>query len=187
MRRALNEFAGAHLITPKRFSDGRGWFCETYNRRRMGEFKIEATFIQDNESLSRDRGTIRGLHFQCAPMAQGKLVRVTQGAILDVAVDVRRSSATFGDYLAEPLSAEEGQQIWLPPGFAHGFCSLSEDTLISYKVTEFYAPEEDRSLLWNDPALEIAWPDTADPETLSEKDAAAPTLDELAAAGDLFA
>lgn len=174
------------MLRTERFDDGRGWFCETYNRRDAAAAGVDAEFVQDNESLSRDAGTVRGLHFQTGPHAQGKLIRVIRGAIFDVGVDVRQSSPHLGRHFTESLSADDGRQLWMPPGFAHGFCSLEPDTLVAYKVTDFYAAASDRAILWNDADLGIAWPEEADPATLSPRDATAPTLSELAAAGDLL-
>lgn len=149
----------------------------------MGE-KIR--FVQDNESFSSNVGTVRGLHFQVGSHAQGKLVRVTSGKLLDVCVDIRISSPTFAKYIVMELDAQTGRQLWVPPGFAHGFCTLEPNTIISYKVTDFYNAEHDRSLRWDDPEINISWPIEADPATLSNKDAAAETLEELRAKGDLF-
>lgn len=136
--------------------------------------------------MSRAIGTIRGLHFQVAPDAQGKLIRVTRGELVNVGLDLRRSSPTFGAHYLERLSADGGEQIWLPAGFAHGFCTLAADTVVAYKVTAPYAPESERTLAWDDPALGVEWPPEADPATLSAKDADASSLADLDAAGDLF-
>ncbi|HKX77076.1 MAG TPA: dTDP-4-dehydrorhamnose 3,5-epimerase, partial [Novosphingobium sp.] len=133
----------------------------------------------DNESMSTKVGTIRGLHFQSGPHAQGKLVRCTAGALFDVAVDIRQGSPTYGLWVAETLTPENGKQLWLPPGFAHGFCSIEPDTVICYKVTDYYSVECDKGLRWDDPAIGIVWPDIADPETLSAKDRQQPMLVEL--------
>ena len=170
---------GLVLLTPDIHRDGRGFFSETYNGRVLETLGISDLFVQDNHSLSAGKGTIRGLHFQTPPNAQGKLVRVTRGSILDVAVDLRQGSSSFGEHVAVTLSAENWQQFWIPEGFAHGFCTLEPDTEIIYKVTDYYAPEYDKGLAWNDPALGIAWP--LDPENaiLSEKDAGNPPLSEL--------
>jgi dTDP-4-dehydrorhamnose 3,5-epimerase len=171
------------LITPKRFGDSRGYFMETF---RGDLFELKAghfNFVQDNQSLSSQVGTVRGLHFQTGPRAQGKLVRCIAGALLDVAVDIRKGSPTFGKHVAVELSAENGKQLWVPPGFAHGFCTLVPNTEISYKVTDYYSAEHDRGLLWNDPALGVNWPVDAETAALSDKDKRQPLLAEL---GDSF-
>jgi dTDP-4-dehydrorhamnose 3,5-epimerase len=179
----FSEFAvsGPILTTPDRHQDQRGYFAETFRAdvlaARIGRFE----FVQDNESLSVHAGTIRGLHFQSDPFAQGKLVRCTAGALLDVAVDIRHGSPTYGKCVAAELSAANGQQLWVPRGFAHGFCTLRPDTVISYKVTAYYSAEHDKGVACDDPAIGIDWPDCADPETLSAKDRIQPKLAELPA------
>jgi dTDP-4-dehydrorhamnose 3,5-epimerase len=169
---------GVKLIAPKIFRDARGFFSETWNARAFEEAGIAATFVQDNHALSRDQGTLRGLHFQLPPKAQDKLVRVTRGAVLDVLVDVRRSSPTFGHHLAVELSAENWMQLWVPKGFAHGYCTLRPDTEVIYKVTDYYAPEHDAGIAFDDPALGIGWPVTRETAILSEKDKKLPKLAE---------
>ncbi|HRK17662.1 MAG TPA: dTDP-4-dehydrorhamnose 3,5-epimerase [Hyphomicrobiaceae bacterium] len=164
------------LITPKRFADHRGFFSETYNARAFRAAGIACAFVQDNHSLSRPVGTIRGLHFQTPPAAQAKLVRVARGRILDVAVDVRRASATFGRHVSAELSAENGSALFIPAGFAHGFCTLEPDTEVLYKVDAYYAPENDAGILWSDPALGIPWPVTPERAVLSDKDVRLPRL-----------
>ncbi len=134
------------LLTPKIFRDERGFFSETYNRKALVAVGIDRTFVQDNQSLSRTKGVLRGLHFQIAPHPQGKLVRVTRGAIFDVAVDIRQGSPSFGRHVSAMLSADNWSQLWVPEGFAHGFCTLEPDTEVIYKVTDFYAPECERGL-----------------------------------------
>jgi len=171
---------GLKLLTPKRIDDGRGFFSETYRHDALAEHGIDIAFVQDNHSLSLVAGVVRGLHFQSAPCAQAKLVRVVRGAILDVAVDIRRGSPTYGRHVAIELSAENWQQLFVPVGFAHGFCTLSEQTEVIYKVSEYYSAMDDRGLLWNDPALGIYWPVTADKAVLSERDRKHPTLADLA-------
>jgi len=171
------------LLSPRRFEDARGFFSETWSRRRLREQGIDLDFVQDNHSLSREVGTVRGLHYQIHPFAQSKLVRVTRGAILDVAVDLRRGSPTFGRHVSAIISAEEWNQFLVPVGFAHGFCTLEPDTEVIYKVDNDYAPECDRGLRWNDPALGIAWPVEEARATLSAKDRQHPLLHELK---DLF-
>ncbi|GEO81515.1 dTDP-4-dehydrorhamnose 3,5-epimerase [Pararhodospirillum oryzae] len=167
------------LITPRRFSDARGFFSETWNRRLFHEITgLDPEFVQDNHSLSRERGTVRGLHYQAAPQAQAKLVRVPRGAIMDVAVDLRRESPTFGRSVWAILGEENGTQMYVPEGFAHGFCTLETNTEVIYKVTSYYAPDCDRSLHWKDPVLSIPWPDFAG-SILSDKDSRAPSLAKL--------
>ncbi|MBW8268570.1 dTDP-4-dehydrorhamnose 3,5-epimerase [Caldovatus aquaticus] len=167
------------LIEPRRHADARGFFSEVYSRQALAEFGLDVEFVQDNHSLSRQVGVVRGLHFQIPPAAQGKLVRVVRGAVLDVAVDLRHGSPTFGRHVAVVLSAENWRQIWIPRGFAHGFCTLEPDTEVIYKVDAYYDRAADAGLLWNDPALGIAWPVSAEAAILSEKDRAAPRLAEL--------
>ena len=171
------DIAGVWLITPIRHDDQRGSFTETYSRRAFAELGIDCAFVQDNQSLSRLPGTVRGLHFQRPPMAQGKLVRVLRGSILDVCVDLRKSSPSFGRHVTAELSAEEGNQIFVPAGFAHGFCTREPETEVSYKVDAFYAPDQEDGILWNDPALAIDWPVTASDVAISPKDAALPAFD----------
>jgi len=157
------------IIVPKLFGDHRGFFMETYHAKRYAEAGITHTFVQDNHSGSR-RGILRGLHYQIQH-AQGKLVRAVVGSVYDVVVDLRRSSPTFGCWAGVELSAENHRQLWVPPGFAHGFYVLSDWAEVFYKATDFYAPEWERTLLWNDPALQITWPIPAGEEpVLSEKD-----------------
>jgi dTDP-4-dehydrorhamnose 3,5-epimerase len=164
------------IITPKKFGDRRGFFSETYNRRAAAEAGIHLEFVQDNHSLSADVGTIRGLHFQSAPFAQDKLVRAPRGRILDVAVDLRRSSPTFGRHVAVELSQENWRQLLVPIGFAHGFCTLEPETEVFYKVTNYYSPAHDHGLAFDDPALGIAWPVDAAKAILSDKDRRLPRL-----------
>jgi dTDP-4-dehydrorhamnose 3,5-epimerase len=163
------------LIAPKVFGDERGFFMETYRADRYAEFGISTNFVQDNHSGSQ-RGTLRGLHYQIR-QTQGKLLRVVAGEIFDVAVDIRRSSPTFGHWIGEVLSAENKRQLWVPPGFAHGFYVLSEWAELTYKTTDYYAPEWERSILWNDPEIGIKWPIPIDTEPLlSSRDAQAKLL-----------
>jgi dTDP-4-dehydrorhamnose 3,5-epimerase len=169
------------IISPRKFGDSRGFFSETYNQRVFHAAGITDVWIQDNHSLSVPKGTVRGLHFQTAPFAQAKLVRVTRGAILDVAVDIRRGSPTYGQHVACEISAEKWNQIYVPTGFAHGFCTLIPDTEVVYKVTALYSKENDFGLLWNDPALKIDWPVTAAAALLSDKDKVQPRLADLPA------
>jgi len=167
------------LITPKFFRDDRGYFVETYRADRLTAAGVDIAFVQDNQSLSVPVGTIRGLHFQTPPRAQDKLVRCIRGAILDVAVDIRRGSPTYGQHVAVRLSAEDGRQLLVPKGFAHGFCTLEPNTEVVYKVSDYYAPECDRGLAWDDPALGIAWPVAAGAAVLSPKDRTHPRLADL--------
>lgn len=167
------------ILIPKRFSDHRGVFCETYNRQRFAEAGITAEFVQDNYSLSLAAGTVRGLHFQSEPFAQVKLVRVTRGRILDVVVDIRRSSPTYGKHLTLELSAEDGRQLLVPIGFAHGFCTLEPNTETQYKVSACYSAAHDHGLAFDDPALGIKWPVPLNQAILSEKDRKHPKLAEL--------
>ncbi len=167
---------GVRIVKPRRFGDARGWFSETFNKKALREAGIGFDFIQDNESLSAAPGTIRALHFQTPDFAQTKLVRVLTGAILDVAVDIRRGSPSFGAHVAVELSAENGKQLLIPKGFAHGFCTLAPDTRVFYKVDAYYSAVHDAGLLWNDPDVAIAWPVTPERATFSEKDARLPRL-----------
>ncbi len=166
------------ILRPQKHGDDRGFFSETYNKNDLAEAGIELDFVQDNQSLSQHAGTIRGLHFQGAPWAQAKLVRVVRGRILDVAVDMRRSSPTFGQWVSAEISASEWNQILVPVGFAHGICTLEPDTELIYKVTNYYAPSCDFGVRWNDPKLNIPWPFGEDKLTLSPRDRALPLFDE---------
>jgi dTDP-4-dehydrorhamnose 3,5-epimerase len=165
------------LITPQRFGDARGFFSETFRRSALAEAGFDRDFVQDNHSLSEKRGTVRGLHFQLEPHAQDKLIRVTRGAVLDVAVDIRPGSPTYGRHVAVELSADNWTQLLVPRGFAHGFQTLTDGAEVLYKVTGYYAPEAERGLLWSDPALGVDWPVTAEDATVNARDAAWPTLD----------
>ncbi len=164
------------LVTPRRFADARGYFTETWHRKSLRDAGIDCDFCQDNLSLSASAGTVRGLHFQTPPNAQAKLVSVPKGRIFDVAVDLRKSSATFGRHVAVELDAERGAQLFIPAGFAHGFCTLAPGTLVFYKVDAHYAPNSDAGIFWADPSLGIDWPVTTDGAHLSAKDAALPSL-----------
>ena len=167
---------GVVVLEPEVFGDRRGFFMESYNARRFRELGIDVTFVQDNHSLSVEAGVIRGLHYQLPPKAQTKLVRVVAGAIYDVAVDLRRGSPTFGKWTGVILSSANQRQLLVPKGFAHGFCTLVPNTEVLYKVDEYYAPELDRGIRWNDPALGIDWP-VAEP-ILSDRDRGHPLLEE---------
>ncbi|QCI69321.1 dTDP-4-dehydrorhamnose 3,5-epimerase [Phreatobacter stygius] len=171
------------VIRPRRLADARGYFSEAFVDRLFRSAVADVTFVQDNHALSRDKGVIRGLHFQRPPHAQGKLVRCTRGRILDVAVDIRSGSPTYGKHVSAEISAENGLQIWIPAGFAHGYCTLETDTEISYKVTDYYAPDCDAGLAFDDPALGIGWPTGDHQPILSARDRTHPCLAEL---GDVF-
>ncbi|MFG6495389.1 dTDP-4-dehydrorhamnose 3,5-epimerase [Fictibacillus sp. UD] len=170
------KFADAILIEPKVFGDHRGFFMESYNEETYKKHGIDMNFIQDNHSLSQQSGTLRGMHYQLAPKAQTKLIRVTRGAIYDVIIDMRKSSPTYGQWQGFILSAENKRQLLVPKGFAHGFCTITEDTEVQYKVDELYSPEHDRGIAWDDPALSIDWP--VNNPILSDKDKQHPTLAE---------
>lgn len=168
------------LIEPRRFGDARGFFSEVWSRRSLAEAGLNVEFLQDNHSLSTEVGVVRGLHFQKPPSAQGKLVRVVRGAILDIAVDIREGSASYGQHVARVLSAENWQQLWVPRGFAHGFCTLEPDTEVLYKVDAYYDRAADAGIAWDDPALGIEWAVDLSEAILSEKDRAAPRLADIA-------
>jgi dTDP-4-dehydrorhamnose 3,5-epimerase len=171
------------LVKPRIFRDPRGFFSETWNARAWAAAGLTASFVQDNHAYSEPKGTVRGLHYQLPPSAQGKLVRVTRGAILDVAVDIRRGAPTFGRHVTAVLSAQNWAQLWVPEGFAHGYVTLEPDTEVIYKVTAFYAPEADRGIAWDDPDLGINWGVAPADAILSEKDTRHPRLKD---AVDLF-
>jgi dTDP-4-dehydrorhamnose 3,5-epimerase len=183
MQVAETAIADVKLITPKRFRDDRGWFEEKYRTDVLQAAGIKDLFIQDNMSFSARNGTIRGLHFQLRPSAQAKLIGVLTGSILDVAVDLRRASPTYGQHVSVSICAKLGQLLYVPVGFAHGFCTLEDSTLVAYKTTAYYDPTADRSLAWNDATLSIHWPVSAESVTLSPKDRAAPFLADL---GEVF-
>lgn len=167
---------GVLIIEPSVFGDHRGWFMESYNQASFNEAGINYNFVQDNQSFSAVKGTLRGLHYQLNPKAQTKLVRCTRGAIFDVAVDIRKGSPTYGKWFGVELSAENKKQLLIPQGFAHGFMTITDDVEVQYKVDELYSPECDRGIIWNDPAIGIEWPIEITP-VLSEKDKNAPLLD----------
>lgn len=167
---------GVFEIVPKKFGDERGFFSETYNAQALARHGIELAFVQDNHSLSAAVGVLRGLHYQLPPRAQDKLVRVVAGRILDVAVDIRRGSPTFAQWVALEVSAEKWNQILVPAGYAHGFVTLEPNTEVVYKVTDYYSPEHDRSIRFDDPEIGISWPFAPDQLRLSDKDRAAPLL-----------
>ncbi len=172
------DIADVKRIVPKRFEDARGYFSEVFNRSLWGASGIEFQPVQENQSMSRIVGTVRGLHFQSEPNAQAKLVRVLKGRIFDVAVDIQTGSATYGRWVATELSAAGGEQLFIPKGFAHGFCTLEPETEIAYLVDAHYSPECDGVIRWNDSAIGIDWPPVAG-SVLSEKDRHAPRLAEI--------
>jgi dTDP-4-dehydrorhamnose 3,5-epimerase len=171
------------VINPRRLGDERGWFSETYNARTLAEYGITNHFCQDNQSLSRAPGTLRGLHYQRPPFAQAKLVRCLAGRIFDVAVDIRRGSPTFGRWVGVELSADDGRQLYVPVGYAHAFLTLERDCMVAYKVDAFYSAQSDAGIVWNDPDIGINWPLDCPPQ-LSPKDAALPPLADLDAEFD---
>lgn len=166
------------ILKPVKHGDHRGFFSETYNKQAFAAAGIDVDFVQDNQSLSGEAGTLRGLHFQVPPKAQAKLLRVLRGAVFDVAVDLRWGSPTYGQHVSAVLSAEAWNQIFIPAGFAHGFCTLEPACEVLYKVSDFYAPEAEQGLLWNDPELGIDWPQGAG-AVLSERDRGWPPLRDL--------
>jgi dTDP-4-dehydrorhamnose 3,5-epimerase len=165
------------LITPQRFADARGFFAETWSRTRLAAAGLDIDFVQDNQSRSH-QGVVRGLHCQIGPNAQGKLVRALRGAIWDVAVDIRRGSASYGQHVAAILSAENGAQLWVPPGFLHGFCALEPDTDVLYKVDAPYDRAAERGVVWDDPGLALPWPLQQGEAIVSDKDMVLPRLAE---------
>lgn len=164
-----------HII-PQRFADARGWFSETWHEERFQKLGVNARFCQDNQSVSAKAGTLRGLHFQRTPHAQAKLVRCLKGRIFDVAVDLRRESPTFKQWVGVELSADQGNQLFVPAGFGHAFLTLEDDCHVAYKVDAYYAPSADGGIRWDDPELAIEWPKTGGLPILSDKDAALPFL-----------
>jgi dTDP-4-dehydrorhamnose 3,5-epimerase len=168
------KLAGIHIVEVEVHGDHRGFFMESYNSQKFKEFNIHYSFIQDNHSLSVETGVLRGMHYQLNPKSQTKLVRVISGAIYDVVVDIRRNSSTFGQWVGVILSESNKRQLLIPKGFAHGFCTITPNSQVVYKVDEYYSPECDRGILWNDPAIGIDWP-TSNP-ILSDKDKKHPLL-----------
>ena len=166
--------AGVLILEPKVFGDARGWFMESWSKKKMEDAGIFVDFVQDNHSFSAEKGTLRGLHYQLNPMAQAKLLRVSRGTIFDVAVDIRRGSPTYAKWVGIELSAENHRQLFIPRGFAHGFITLTDDVEVLYKADNLYAPEYDGNIRWDDPEIGIKWPIA--PVVLSEKDATAPAL-----------
>lgn len=178
MKVIKTEIEGLLILEPKVFGDARGFFYESFNQQIFQSATgLDVQFVQDNHSLS-SKGVLRGLHYQLPPHAQGKLVRCVRGAVFDVAVDIRMGSSTFGKWMGVELSETNFRQFWIPPGFAHGFVTLSEKAEFLYKTTDYYAPTHDRSIIWNDPSIGIVWPDLDGQIQLSAKDGAAKTLAE---------
>ena len=175
--------AGVRIVVPQRLSDARGDFSEVWNAARFTDAGIAANFVQDNHVRNSRKFTVRGLHYQIPPAAQGKLVRVTRGAIFDVVVDIRRGSPSFGRHATSEISAENRHELWVPAGFAHGYCTLADDTEVTYKVTEYYRPELERGISWDDPEIMIAWPVKPVAALLSDRDR---NLPRLATQPDLF-
>lgn len=167
------------VLIPKRHQDVRGFFVETWNQRAFLDCGIDVDFVQDNVSLSRKTGTIRGLHFQKTPVPQAKLVRVLKGSVFDVAVDLRRGSPSYGRHVAVVLTADRGEELFVPVGFAHGFCTLEDETEVAYKVSGLYAPECEAGIVWDDPDLAIAWPLEQHEPVLAEKDRLLPRLADM--------
>jgi dTDP-4-dehydrorhamnose 3,5-epimerase len=181
MQIADTALPGVKLIQPVRHGDSRGYFSETYRRDVLREHGIDLDFVQDNQAFSAATHVLRGLHFQLQPTTQAKLVRVSRGAIVDVAVDIRRGSPHYGKHVAVRLTADAGNQLFVPEGFAHGYCTLEPNTEVTYKVNRYYSPEHDRGLLWNDPALGIDWGLAGAEPVLSAKDKTHPALADLPA------
>ena len=175
------EIDGVFEIIPRKIEDERGYFSEIFKHNVFAERVPNIEFVQDNQSLSAKPGTIRGIHFQTHPAAQGKLVRCLAGRLFDVAVDLRSGSPTFGRWVSAELSATQNNQLWVPVGFGHAFCSLEPNTVISYRVTDYYSPEHDKGVAWDDPDIAIDWPSVADASTLSAKDRQLPRLADLPA------
>jgi dTDP-4-dehydrorhamnose 3,5-epimerase len=174
---------GVKIVVPQHFSDARGDFSEVWNAARFGAAGIAAEFVQDNHVRNARRFTVRGLHYQIPPAAQGKLVRVTRGAIFDVVVDIRRGSPNFGRHATSMISAENRHELWIPEGFAHGYCTLEADTEVTYKVTAYYRPELERGIAWDDSQIMIDWPVTPGDAVMSDRDR---TLPRLADQPDVF-
>jgi dTDP-4-dehydrorhamnose 3,5-epimerase len=175
------DLEGPVEITPRKIEDERGYFSEIFRADAFAKQATATDFVQDNQSLSRRVGTVRGIHFQSHPAAQGKLVRCLKGKIFDVAVDLRRDSSTFGDWIAVTLTPEANNQLWVPVGFGHGFCTLEPESVISYRVTAYYSPDNDKGVAWDDSDIAIDWPEVADADTLSAKDRCQPALGDLPA------
>ena len=176
MKATETELKGVFVLEPQVFGDARGWFMESWSQRKMHDAGIDVQFVQDNQSFSAQKGTLRGLHYQLNPMCQAKLLRCTRGKIFDVAVDIRKGSPQYGKWVGVELSAENKKQLFNPRGFAHGFITLTDDVEVQYKADNYYAPECDGNIRWDDPDIGVAWP--LKPVILSEKDSKAPLLKE---------
>lgn len=174
MQRIDTALSGVYIIEPKVFGDARGWFMESWSKSKLEDIGIHADFVQDNHSFSKEKGTLRGLHYQRPPMAQAKLLRCVRGEILDVAVDVRKGSPTYAQWVGVKLSAENKRQLFIPRGFLHGFITLTDDVEVLYKADNYYAPDADGNVLWSDPSIGIDW--EVVPQILSDKDRSAPLL-----------
>ena len=176
MKATETELKGVFVLEPQVFGDARGWFMESWSQRKMHDAGIDFQFVQDNQSFSAQKGTLRGLHYQLNPMCQAKLLRCTRGKIFDVAVDIRKGSPQYGKWVGVELSAENKKQLFIPRGFAHGFITLTDDVEVQYKADNYYAPEYDGNIRWDDPDIGVEWP--LKPVILSEKDSKAPLLKE---------
>mgnify|MGYP004452522127 FL=1 len=176
MKATETELKGVFVLEPQVFGDARGWFMESWSQRKMHDAGIDVQFVQDNQSFSAQKGTLRGLHYQLNPMCQAKLLRCTRGKIFDVAVDIRKGSPQYGKWVGVELSAENKKQLFIPRGFAHGFITLTDDVEVQYKADNYYAPECDGNIRWDDPDIGVEWP--LKPLILSEKDSKAPLLKE---------
>lgn len=176
MKVAETKLKGVYIVEPQVFGDARGWFTESWSEKKLAEAGIKANFVQDNHSYSAQKGTLRGLHYQLNPMCQAKMLRCTRGKIFDVAVDIRKGSPQYGQWVGVELSAENHQQLFIPRGFAHGFITLTDDVEVQYKADNYYAPECDGNIRWDDPEIGIEWP--LKPVILSDKDKVAPLLKE---------
>lgn len=176
MKATETELKGVFVLEPQVFGDARGWFMESWSQRKMHDAGIDVQFVQDNQSFSAQKGTLRGLHYQLNPMCQAKLLRCTRGKIFDVAVDIRKGSPQYGKWVGVELSAENKKQLFIPRGFAHGFITLTDDVEVQYKADNYYAPECDGNIRWDDPYIGVEWP--LKPVILSEKDSKAPLLKE---------
>lgn len=176
MKATETELKGVFVLEPQVFGDARGWFMESWSQRKMHDAGIDVQFVQDNQSFSAQEGTLRGLHYQLNPMCQAKLLRCTRGKIFDVAVDIRKGSPQYGKWVGVELSAENKKQLFIPRGFAHGFITLTDDVEVQYKADNYYAPECDGNIRWDDPDIGVEWP--LKPVILSEKDSKAPLLKE---------
>ena len=176
MKATETELKGVFVLEPQVFGDARGWFMESWSQRKMHDAGIDVQFVQDNQSFSSQKGTLRGLHYQLNPMCQAKLLRCTRGKIFDVAVDIRKGSQQYGKWVGVELSAENKKQLFIPRGFAHGFITLTDDVEVQYKADNYYAPECDGNIRWDDPDIGVEWP--LKPVILSEKDSKAPLLKE---------